>query len=61
MGVRGLLYAVRTRDRTLWVDAGYGYQGEYDRRVDPNEERMRVYTPHPHAHIARHLARVSRA
>ena len=26
MGVRGLLYAVRTRTRTLWLDAGYAYE-----------------------------------
>jgi arylsulfatase A-like enzyme len=47
MGVRGLLYAVRTHTRTLWLDAGYGYEGEYDRRLDPEEERMRAYTPRP--------------
>src|SRR5262249_36533040 len=43
MGVKGLLYAVRTRTRTLWLDAGYGYDGEYDRRRDPNEDHMRRY------------------
>ncbi len=47
MGVRGLLYAVRTRSRTLWLDAGYGYEGEYDRARDPNEEHMRAYVPRP--------------
>jgi arylsulfatase A-like enzyme len=47
MGVRGLLYAVRTRTRTLWLDAGYGYEGEFDRRLDPEEERMRSYMQRP--------------
>jgi arylsulfatase A-like enzyme len=37
MGVRGLLYAVRTRRRTLWLDAGYRYAGEFDRTRDPAE------------------------
>lgn len=44
MGVKGLLYGVRTRTRMLWIDAGYGYDGEYDRRADPGEERMRAYS-----------------
>jgi arylsulfatase A-like enzyme len=47
MGVQGLLYAVRTRTRTLWLDAGYGYEGEFDRRLDPDEERMCGYTQRP--------------
>ncbi|HEY2388022.1 MAG TPA: sulfatase [Candidatus Binatia bacterium] len=47
MGVRGLLYAVRTRARTLWLDAGYGYEGEYDRERDPLETRMVSYVARP--------------
>lgn len=47
MGVRGLLYGVRTPSRTLWLDAGYGYEGEYDRNRDPEETRMVAYTPRP--------------
>ncbi len=43
MGARGLLYAVRTRKQTLWLDAAYGYDGEFDRVADPNEERMDRY------------------
>jgi arylsulfatase A-like enzyme len=44
MGVRGLLYAVRTRTRTVWVDAGYPYDGEFDRTLDPGERWLRSYT-----------------
>ncbi len=43
MGVRGLLYAVRTRRRTIWLDAGYRYAGEFDRTVDPEERDRRAY------------------
>jgi arylsulfatase len=45
MGVRGLVYAVRTRARTLWLDTGYGYEGEYDRERDPLETNMASYVP----------------
>jgi hypothetical protein len=47
MGVRGLLYGVRTGSRTLWLDAGYGYEGEYDRTHDPEETHMVSYAPRP--------------
>ena len=40
MGVRGLMYAGRTRRRTLWLDAGYPYVCAFDRAHDP-EERVR--------------------
>jgi arylsulfatase A-like enzyme len=43
MGVRGLLYAVRTRRRTLWLDAGYRYGGAFDRTLDPAEHDRRAY------------------
>ncbi len=41
MGVRGLLYAARTRRRTLWIDAGYPYTTGFDRDVDPDEHTRR--------------------
>ncbi len=41
MGVRGLLYAGRTRRHTLWIDAGYPYSSGFDRGVDPDEQTRR--------------------
>jgi arylsulfatase A-like enzyme len=41
MGVRGLMYAGRTRARSVWIDAGYPYTCAFDRSRDPDERVRR--------------------
>jgi len=41
LGARGLKYAARTRDRTIWLDTGFPYISSFDRRTDRAELRPR--------------------
>jgi arylsulfatase A-like enzyme len=37
LGARGLKYAARSGARSIWLDAGFPYVSEFDRRADPQE------------------------
>jgi arylsulfatase A-like enzyme len=45
LGRQGLKYAARTRQRAVWLDAGLPYDIEFNRLLDPWENRRHRYAP----------------